>query len=87
LPKTNNLKFIFFKLFYLGISWIVLPLAFIDEIKRNDFYNGMMFFFTILNTLQGVFIFIHFVVTVQVLLKNTSSKTESSPLTSGTRVQ
>ncbi len=41
-----------------------------------------MLFFTILNTLQGVFIFIHFVITVQVLLKNPSNKGESSPLTS-----
>jgi hypothetical protein len=57
--------------FLLGISWIGLPLSFIN---RSTAIDGFIAFFSVVNALQGVFIFIHFMVTIQLIL-NFKTKT------------
>jgi len=59
-----------------------MPLTYM---KKSELYNWLMYLFTAINALQGVFIFIHFVVTVQFLLKQPRKKA-NSPSHSGTRL-
>lgn len=51
-------------------------MSYVDQ--RSDWYDGFMYIFTVINALQGVFIFTHFVVTVQFLLKQPKKKLNSA---------
>lgn len=48
-----------------GLSWIILP---VGLVTNQSFAKGVIYFFSVLNALQGVFLFLHFFVTYQVLI-------------------
>ena len=58
-----------------GITWLTLP---ITLISNNEITNGLVYFFSVLNGLQGLFIFIHFIFTTRILLKRKKQKETSS---------
>lgn len=75
LSKTRVNSFILLACFlFSGITWIGLPLTLITT---ESITNFLIYFFSILNALQGVFIFVHFIFTTRVLLKRTKDKKQS----------
>ncbi|CAF0725578.1 unnamed protein product [Brachionus calyciflorus] len=52
-------------LLFSGITWVILPIGLIHQ---QDFANGVIYFLSILNAMQGIFLFVHFFVTYQVIL-------------------
>ena len=58
-----------------GITWLTLP---ITLISNNEITNGLVYFFSVLNGLQGLFIFIHFIFTTRILLKRNNEKDDNN---------
>lgn len=48
-----------------GVTWIFLPLGLV---QNQIFSKAIIYFFSIVNALQGLFLFIHFFITYQVIL-------------------
>ena len=57
-----------------GISWIGLPFSLISF--RNETSYAFVWLFSVTNALQGVFIFIHFIFTTRLLLKQYDSNSK-----------
>lgn len=52
-------------LLFSGLTWIFLPIGLASD---QAFTKAVIYFFSIINSLQGLFLFIHFFVTYQVIL-------------------
>jgi hypothetical protein len=61
-------------LLFSGIGWIGLPFSLISF--RNDIIYPIVWLFSVVNALQGVFIFIHFIFTTRLLLKQYDSNSK-----------
>lgn len=64
-----------------GITWLGLPITLIGS--DNQTADVIVYFFSVVNALQGVFIFTHFIFTTRILLKRSKHKESSS----GSRTQ
>jgi len=64
-----------------GITWLGLPITLIGS--NNQTADIVVYFFSVVNALQGIFIFTHFIFTTRLLLKR--SKSKETP--SGSRTQ
>ena len=55
-----------------GITWLGLPATLIGS--NNQTADIVVYFFSVINALQGIFIFTHFIFTTRILLKRSKSK-------------
>ena len=55
-----------------GITWLGLPVTLIGS--NNQTADIVVYFFSVINALQGIFIFTHFIFTTRILLKRSKSK-------------
>ena len=76
LSKSRVNTFILLACFlFSGFTWIALPITLVTS---HTITNVFIYFFSILNALQGVFIFVHFIFTTRILLKRTKEKKETT---------
>lgn len=53
-----------------GVSWIGIGIGIVTTLNKNVEFDGLIGFFSIINALQGIFIFIHFIITIQLILNS-----------------
>jgi hypothetical protein len=72
--RRTNTIIILSCLLFSGITWLPIPLGLISS--YND-ATGLNWFFSIINGLQGFFIFIHFMLTSKLLFKINRKRSNS----------
>lgn len=77
LSKRRTNTFVILSCFlFSGITWVGLPFTLISFSSIN---YGVIMFFSVVNALQGVFLFIHFIFTTRLFIRRNKEKDDTPP--------